>query len=211
MKKCLAIAVFSIILLLTVLLTACFMHAVSKRTENPEAVALALYRGFLSGEQGAKHGEETIYIDDVYQFENEKTTHRYAFFDMNGDGMPELHVRSARDYSVLTYRDSELVVWQRFSRNCESLSNGAVLYARHSIGWIYEYYVMDFYGNVVLTINFERFDVNGNDVYNDEIDECYFERISVTDDEWIALTEKYLSVELAPIDWIYVLDDGQEF
>ena len=54
---------------------------------------------------------------------------KYAFFDSNGDGKPELHINSSRYYVIYTVRNDELTIWKDLSPSPYyfALKNGAFI------------------------------------------------------------------------------------
>ena len=180
---------------------------------------LTMYREFLNGERSAQDGEYTYHIDDIYEYEDETYWNRYALFDMNGDGTPELHVRSVRDYYIFTCIENVFKVWCENSHYNWPLNNGALLFVSQSIGpkWIstntnYRYQVFNFYGEELFSIAFGKCDMNGDEVYDDEgEDEYYFEDLFITKAQWDTLTAKYFAVTSDLITWYIYSEDGLVF
>ena len=105
---------------------------------TPLERAMSLYQEFLASDN-PQAGEESLFYKDEWK--------RYAFFDMNGDGIPELHIHSQYVYNIVTCRDGELHIWKSLNTCAEPLNNGAVL----------AYKEYDFFGNEKLKINFGKF------------------------------------------------------
>ncbi|WP_167956840.1 hypothetical protein [Anaerosporobacter faecicola] len=129
---------------------------------------------------------------------------KYALFDSNGDEIPELHICSARYYYVLTYINEKLTIFKNLSPNPQyyALKNGAFishLFGGGPLSDSYCYYIFDYMGNIVWTVNFSKYDKNQNGVY-DKNDEYMFDGVKVSKKIWGALTEQY----------IYVDEDGIE-
>ena len=57
----------------------------------------------------------------------------YTFFDMNGDGIAECHVKSDRYYLIFTVSEGEMYLWRWEDPESELLNNGDLLY-RHEGG-----------------------------------------------------------------------------
>ena len=163
--------------------------------------ALELYNEFLMGERTAKpkKGDYEISINDIF-FGNEwNEWNKYAMFDMNGDGIPELHIRSVSFYEIFTYKEEALISWSGFMSRSAPLNNGAVLTVRHggaNSTTTYFYQEFDFNGNERMRVDFDSAESNeGIPVY-------FFENTEVSKKEWDALTEKYLSIGSDKIEWI---------
>ena len=177
--------------------------------------AMRLYEEFLAGKRDAKfqppyNGEvciDTLFTGDEWD--------RYAFFDMNDDGVPELHIRSSHGiYDIITCKGDELTVWGCPGHYAEPLNNGAILVTRHSAdGSSYAYIEYDFYGNEQLRINFAKglipSLINGKYVYDENIG-YWFEGEQVSMEEWDALTEPYFSIGSDKIEWIDVAPSAQQ-
>ena len=78
--------------------------------------ALAAYNDFLAGAISAqdinhKISDGTVAIKDISLEPDFKTY--YALFDMNGDQVPELHLRPVvgGSYAIFTYVDEQIVLW----------------------------------------------------------------------------------------------------
>jgi len=175
--------------------------------------ALSLYQDFLTGRipdvleySDIDHFRHLNALDYIEHLQEKNAKGRYAFFDMNGDGIPELHIRSDHRYSILTWRNGEMLSWASPGIHAESLNNGAVLVT--SFGMMlttrYTYIEYDFNGKEQLEISFGKMmanSVDGEWIY-DENSEYWFESEIVSMEEWDALTEPYLSIGLAAIEWL---------
>ena len=183
-------------LLSLLLFTTCLLTLWScTKSEIPQA--LKLYEEFLVGQRNAR-------LNNGYAVFAENEWIRYAFFDMNKDGIPELHVRGNGTYSILTCRDGELVVWASPDYYAEPLNNGAILSMRdEGFSIQYHYIEYDFSGNEQVRIDFGKARPNDKGVY-DENSAYYFEDKQVSKEEWDALTEKYFSIGSDKIEWINV-------
>ena len=163
--------------------------------------AMKFYEEFLASNRNAKLMYEGNLVDA--DFSSLKWI-RYAHFDMNGDGIPELHIVANGIYRILSCRDGELVVWAAPGIDAKPLENGAVLGTRdegYCIRYWYEEY--DFSGNVQLRIDFGIAGPNDKGEY-DENSAYYFEDEQVSKEQWDTLTEPYFSIGSDKIEWIDV-------
>lgn len=175
-----------------------------------------VYSEFLQGKRTARltekdeaQGMEEMTLWDCGYRDDTYSNFSYALFDMNGDSIPELHVRGAVLYAIFTYYDNELLLWHSTSLYRVPTDDGALLFYR--LGGApphlkYGYEVLDFWGNVQLSIEFIKGDIDMNDIY-DERDDYFFCGVEVTKEQWDALTERYLSATSNKIEWIRLTED----
>ena len=123
----------------------------------------------------------------------------YTFFDVNGDGIPELYINSGGSFIIFTVRNNELAVWKYLTPNspCFALDNGAFMWQKFGGGLLHDYYgyvIYDYFGNEVFKLGFSRYDINENGFY-DEDDIYEFEGVKVTKEIWESLTERYICTD----------------
>lgn len=166
--------------------------------------AVTLYQNFLSGKAEAvvekENGQnESLSVYQMYGLPLEKSIRQYAFWDINGDTVPELLIESDT-FCIFTIVENsirsaytELMGYEQ----TDMLSNGALLAVHHSTGTMYRYTVIDKAGKPS-TIEFF-------DAESDATDAPYSfeEKENITKQEFEALTEKYmeLSKNKANIKW----------
>ena len=173
--------------------------------------ALAAYDNFLKGTisaQDLKHeiSDGVVTIKDISLEPDLKTY--YALFDMNGDGIPELHLRPVvgGGYVIFTYLDGQIVLWHNGPDYESPLNNGAILYERDGAAPThinYYYLVLDSDGNEISKIYFSKYhsvDKSGL-TESAEYDVFIFEDKEVSEDEWNSLTHEYLSNSSDLIVW----------
>jgi hypothetical protein len=173
--------------------------------QNSKDDYIEIYKSFLKGDKTANIGDEAWTINTLaHKYGSTLDEIKYAFFDMNGDGNPELHIRTPRFYIILTYRDNNLILWREESVYSQPLNNKAMLYERPGGAPIhinYKYSVFDFYGEVSEEINFEKYDNNNNGIYDDS-DLYLFLGVKIPKKDWDKLTSKYLSIDSDQIKWL---------
>lgn len=173
--------------------------------------ALAAYDSFLAGTtdaQDLKHeiSDGVVTIKDISLEPDLKTY--YALFDMNGDGIPELHLRPVvgGSYAVFTYLDGQIVLWHVGPDYESPLNNGAILYERDGAAPThinYYYLVLDSDGNEISKVYFSKYhsvDESGL-TESADYDVFIFEDKEVSEDEWNSLTHEYLSNSSDLIVW----------
>jgi hypothetical protein len=173
--------------------------------------ALATYNNFLAGNieaQDLKHeiSDGVVNIKDISLEPDLKTY--YALFDMNGDGIPELHLRPivGGSYAIFTYLDGEIVLWHEGSDYESPLNNGAILYERDGAAPThinYYYLVLDADGNEISKVYFAKYHSVDESGLNEstDYDVFIFEDKDVSKEEWDALVNEYLSIPSDLIIW----------
>lgn len=170
--------------------------------------AVSAYKAFLQGDAEAKDPKhdlsesENVNINDLSLGLNTL----YALFDMNGDGIPELHLRPTMGggYEIFTYRDSQVVLWYVNADYCSSLNNGALLYERpggappHTN---YMYITLDTNGNEIVRVEFSKYDVVDKRGLKVGVKYIYQDN-DVSKETWDELTKKFLSIKSDLIKWI---------
>lgn len=184
----------------------------SKSNESPaNEEALAAYKKFLAGSMNAQDlkqeiSDGVVKIKDISLEPDFKTY--YALFDMNGDGIPELHLRPVvgGSYLIFTYLDGQIVLWHSGPDYESPLNNGAILYERDGAAPThinYYYLVLDSNGNETSKVNFSKYhsvDESGK-TESADYDVFMMEDKEVSEEEWNSLTKDYLSNSSDLIVW----------
>ncbi len=173
--------------------------------------ALAAYDNFLAGSikaQDLKHeiSDGAVNIKDISLKPDFKTY--YALFDMNGDGLPELHLRpiAGGGYVIFTYLNGQIVLWHEGPDYEAPLDSGAILYQRDGAAPThinYYYLVLDSDGNESSKVYFSKYHSVDESGLNEstDYDVFKFEDKEVSKDEWNSLTNEYLSKSSDLIIW----------
>jgi hypothetical protein len=173
--------------------------------------ALAAYENFLAGSinaQDLKHeiSDGVVTMKDISLEPDLKTY--YALFDMNGDGISELHLRPivGGRYAIFTYLGGQIVLWHDGPDYESPLNNGAILYERDGAAPThinYYYLVMDADGNEISRVSFSKYhSVDESSLTEStDYDVFMFEDKEVSEDEWNSLTNEYLSNSSDLIIW----------
>ncbi len=178
--------------------------SVSNNYQNREEEDHKLYMEFLNGEKTA-NGEFSI--DDIIIPTGEPESRyfcQYTFFDSDCDGLPELHVRSARYYYIIDCKNDELFVWKYLDPRTELLNNGDFLYQR--IGgapshYDFQYFTVNKEGETIWSINFACYDINEDDQF-DERDRYFGEKSEeISYEKWLEIKKRYLEVGTDEISW----------
>lgn len=192
-------------------LNACGQNNTSTSAPAVDNDALTAYDNFLAGNikaQDLKHeiSDGAVTIKDISLGPDLKTY--YALFDMNGDGIPELHLRPivGGGYAIFTYFDGQVVLWHDGPDYESPLNNGAILYERNGAAPThinYYYLVLDYDGNEISKVYFSKYhsvDESGLTESTD-YDVFIFEDKEVLEDEWNSLTNEYFSNSSDLIIW----------
>lgn len=207
MKKWFCLLLTGILLLS---FTACKYEPAASNDQNGETTysddnkadsAIAIYNDFLSGKTNATDKSGTVISIEKYKnSDSESTVSQYAFYDMNGDDVPELILRSQRDLTVFWLQFNAVSVWYDDLPYADPLNNGAILSVSpggappHTF---YRYVVLDHYGNVTNVTRFEEtpafeadgvaysdlYQVNGVEVTKEAYDETKSRIMSIGDDK----------------------------
>jgi hypothetical protein len=163
------------------------------------------YNKFLAGKISVE-GVDINYLTIPTGEPNRRMGTKYAFFDSNGDKIPELHVNSGRYYYIFSYINNKLVVFKELSPYPQyyALKNGAFICWWPGAGPMsdaYNYIIYDYMGKEVWNVTFSKFDKNENNVY-DENDEYKFDDVAVSKKTWDKLTKRYLYTDKNGIEQI---------
>ena len=163
--------------------------------KNEIKKVIEVYDEFLSGLRQSEEGIDIKYLTIPTGETDRRYGTDYAYFDSNRDGLPELHVRS-RNYYIFTYRDNKLVIWSSFvsSTYYYALNDGAFM--SYCVGVsgddVYEYFVNDYFGEIICTTHFSKREGYDSDLFKDFY---MFNGVDVTKEIWEKLTEPYLSTD----------------
>lgn len=175
------------------------------------ANAIAAYNNFLEGSinaQDLKHeiSDGVVTIKDISLEPDLKTY--YAFYDMNGDGIPELHLRPivGGSYAIFTYLDGQIALWHNGPDYESPLNNKAILYERDGGAPThinYYYLVLDSDGNEISKVYFSKYHSIDESSLTEsaDYDLFMFEDKEVSKEEWDSLTKEYLTKSSDLIIW----------
>ncbi|WP_417007843.1 hypothetical protein [Anaerotruncus massiliensis (ex Togo et al. 2019)] len=169
---------------------------------------MAAYAEVLNGSRNARSDEGEIPFEDLFNRTEDGEFYeweKYAFFDMNGDGIPELHLSTGHgnSYEIYTYYNQEVMLWYRGVDYNYPLENRAMGYIRYGAAPThidYQYRVLDFWGDIQFYIEFTKGDTDENGIY-DERDDYIYKGKWISKEEWDKLTEPYLAVKPADLCW----------
>lgn len=173
--------------------------------------ALAAYGEFLAGRIDAQDPKDAI-SSGIVKIKNitlEPALKTYcALFDMNGDGVPELHLRpiAGGGYAIFTYSNGQVVLWHCGPDYESPLNNGAILYEREGAAPThtnYYYAVLNTNGDELSRVDFAKYhSVDGSGQHESAgYDVFTFENRAVSEDAWNSMTQEYLSIKSDLIIW----------
>lgn len=171
----------------------------TKEAETEYTYVIQLYHEFMDGD--CEIGGRSINDIIVPTGEPDRRyATDYIILDSNGDDMPELQIRTAREFLIFSYRDGELFILQSFFSepwNFNLLENGTFLFRTdfgNTIGEYYRYFELDMEGNTTNEIEFYWDDVN-EDCISDEEDKYVFDGNVCDMKEWYERTKEYIYVD----------------
>lgn len=160
-----------------------------------------LYNNFLNGDATVLYNNKNL---NIYQLtENINKNIDYAFFDMNNDNIPELHIKCPWFYLIITISNNELKFWKDASVYETPLNNKALFYERHGgapTHISYQYTTLDYNGKDLFNISFSKYDANMDDIY-DEKDKYFINDSEVSKAYWDNETKKYFIIKNDLIKW----------
>lgn len=163
--------------------------------------AIKAYNEFLNGKIDAKdtNTNSTININEMNNINGASGISSFALFDVNGDGIPELHPRSIF-HDVFSYQSNHLLHWYTSFNLMDGytivLANGAIFSTHDSTGTEYNYTTFDPEG-VTSTIKFEFIYINDDNI------EYFFQNKKVFKKEYDTLIKEYMDLSKKPaaIEW----------
>lgn len=166
------------------------------------------YMEFLNGQR--KTSVNGYYINSIIIPTGEPNNlydTKYTFFDSNRDGIPELHLRTARKYHILIYKNGDLVEWGTPRPYAKLLDNGDFIYTTYyGMRENYIYAIFDSNGIESLIFNFGKNSRNENRVY-DEINPPYdIGGIGVSKECYEYISDAFSSLSSEKIKWVVLCE-----
>lgn len=172
--------------------------------EDTAQKALQAYEEFLAGRRKAC-GMDILYLATPTGEPDRRRTTEYVILDSNGDGIPELHTRTGREFYAFTYRNGQMEILAGFFSHPVQytlLTDGAFIYREDrgvTCGSCYCKFRLDSNGEEIDKTKFWWIDTNEN-LIMDENDEYVYNNMECTKEEWLSRTAND----------IYVDDEGRE-
>jgi hypothetical protein len=172
--------------------------------EDTAQKALQAYGEFLAGRRKAC-GMDILYLATPTGEPDRRRTTEYVILDSNGDGIPELHTRTGREFYAFTYRNGQMEILAGFFSHPVQytlLTDGAFIYREDrgvTCGSCYCKFRLDSNGEEIDKTKFWWIDTNEN-LIMDENDEYVYNNMECTKEEWLSRTAND----------IYVDDEGRE-
>ena len=113
--------------------------------EDASSQVVTAYNDFLGGKIPAYNNEEEIYITDFENVMLEPGINQYALFDMNNDGIPELHIR-AYTYGIFSFKNGKIIEVYKEAAGFEThviTKEPALISVHESTGYFYIYTTID--------------------------------------------------------------------
>ena len=166
----------------------CFLTDPVNRNTDPSDVTDSLTEKFLKGEISATNKEgRKVSIQDYLRGDYNK----YALYDMSGDAVPELILKTGNGLTIFSIREQDLTVWYQGAIYAKPLNNRAIFYERpggapeHTT---YQYIVLDHNGEELQRTSFvesygdnAEYFINGVRVSKTAYEDLY-KSLSLSDD-----------------------------
>ena len=127
--------------------------------EDTSFQAVTAYNDFLGGKIPAYNNEQEIYITDFENIMLEPGINQYALFDMNNDGIPELHI-CAYTYGIFSFENGKIIEVYKEAARYEThviTKEPALISVHQSTGYFYIYTTID-KQNVATSKNFSSYE-----------------------------------------------------
>ena len=198
------IVVRILILCIAVLFVFSFLY-ILKQYKIQQAVGL--YQDFIDGNMSVG-GWDIIEISTLTGEPDKRYATDYTMVDVTRDGIPELHIKTGREYIIFSVKKNQMYQYAYFVgyylRNYYPLENGKFLLkeeARHEYGNYYTSFELNTSGESVNELLFSWIDSN-EDYTFDEGDEYLFDERRCTLEEWYDLTREYLYTDASGTEQI---------
>ena len=169
--------------------------------------AVSQYHDFIDGNMSVG-GWDIIEISTPTGEPERRYQTDYTMADVTGDGIPELHIKTGREYIIFSVEKNQMYQYAYFVgyylRNYYPLENGKFLLreeARHEYGDYYTSFELNTSGEPVNELHFSWIDSN-EDYTFDEDDEYLFAGSPCTFVEWYDMTREYLYTDASGTEQI---------
>lgn len=191
--------VILVMLIVLIFITGYSASAKSAKNVDKDIIQNCLdrYNKFLNGEISAS-SEDKIRIDDIFYLN--ENYNRFTFFDSNHNGIPELHLKSMRNYIIIECINDNLKEIYTGTGYETLLNNGGILYTRigeapEHTSYVYTELNSD---NNISRITFGKYNLM-NDKKDDDL--YFYEDVEVTKSEFDKKTKNYLNINSDLIIW----------
>ena len=113
--------------------------------EDASSQVVTAYNDFLGGKIPAYNNEQEIYITDFENVMLEPGINQYALFDMNNDGIPELHIH-AYTYGIFSFKNGKIIEVYKEDAGFEThviTKEPALISVHEATGYFYIYTTID--------------------------------------------------------------------
>ena len=119
--------IIAVAIVASIVTAVCFLTDPVDKNPNPDDVTNQTAERFLKGEISAtdKDGRK-VSIQDYIRGDYNK----YALYDMSGDAVPELIIRTGNGLTIFSIKEQELTVWYQGTVYEKPLNNRAIFYER---------------------------------------------------------------------------------
>lgn len=203
MKKWMSL-VFVGILLFSFALCSCDQAITNKISSSKNTSADTLYNEFLSKKTNAidKNGN-TIMFEAYLNSESKNIYFQYAIYDMNGDDVPELIIKTVDGLDIFWIKNDKVTLWYQGTSYTKPLNNMALLSERKGGApehVDYTYFILGYQGEEVFKIEFSKY--SDSSLQGVQYEKKYFiNNIEVNEQIYNSLTGPLLTVNDDKLTW----------
>ena len=149
------------------MLTACrqsegtFSDNIIEKPSSESIAADTLYNKFLSKKINAlDKNDNTITPDEYFNNESKNTYHQYAIYDMNGDDIPELIIKTVKGLDIFWIKNDKVTLWYQGTNYTKPLNNMALLSERKGAAPEHADYIfilLGYQGNEIFRMEFSEY------------------------------------------------------
>ncbi len=179
--------------------------------DNTNTQVEKIYNDFLSANTTAQYNGKNVFIDEFT--ENSTGTPQYAFFDRNGDNIPELCIDNGYFITTFWVSDNKLAVWHEGNYGMQILSDGHTLETHYGGAPNHtdnSYITHSYNGKAVSCVTVSVCHANGNDVLESqyELNVSFFNggqsesnSIKLSKEQYDKIFSSIDKIGLAELDW----------
>ncbi len=170
-----------------------YLSTDTSKSESYNA-AITAYNQFLSGTIAAKSNNDSVYINEMQNSSLQPGINRFALFDMNQDGIPELHTQG-NTYAIFSFLNNNVIAVYENDAGFDTyllLKKPALMSIKNSTGITYRYTTID---SLLSATTIEFFDADSD---SDDAP-YYFNNTAVTKEQFEQLSKEYLELSKEPV------------
>lgn len=199
MKKTIAL-----LLLCVFILSGCTQPNTNENLSKSSVSADTLFNEFLSKKINAvnKNGD-SITLDEYSDNGSKSSYHRYAIYDMNGDGIQELIIKTPYKFDIFWVKNGQVTLWYQGTNYTKPLNNMTLLSERQGAAPDHTDYIfisLNYQGDEAFRMEFSKYaSTNFQGVqYNEKY---LINNVEVNKEVYSSLTESLVTANDDKIIW----------